>query len=429
MGRFILIASFTISVAAAQTGHYNFDEKKVPPYTLPDPLVLADGEHVRDARAWTDKRRPELLALFADQVYGKTPPQPAPLRTSEVFTDRKALDGKAIRKQVTLYFTPDNAGPQMHVLLYLPASPRGPVPVFLGLNFNGNQTVDSDPGILSNDVWVRDPADQSATGSKRMLHLPPDDRSRGANASNWQVEKLIARGYGLATVYYYDIEPDFSGGVQYGVRPTLLKDPESWSALGAWAWGLSRALDFLLTDKSVDPLRIALLGHSRLGKAALWAAAQDPRFSLVISNESGKGGASLLKRGFGETTDHLNSAFPEWFCANYKQYTGHPEKLPLDGNELLALIAPRPLYVASAADDLGSDPKGEFLAAVNAGRVYQLFGKKGLGVSQMPPVDTPIMHDIGYHVRTGKHDVTEFDWNQYLAFADMHWGEAKPPTK
>jgi hypothetical protein len=431
MPRVLLFLALALPILHAQPNRYNFDESKIPPYTLPDPLKMANGDRITDAKTWTEKRRPELLTLFEEQVYGKSPAAPIHLRTSEVFTDRKALAGKAIRKQVTIYFTPDNAGPQMHLLLYLPADAPGPSPVFLGLNFNGNHTVHSDPGILPNEVWLRDPADLSKSGQKnsrpqKMLHLPPDDRTRGASASNWQLEKLLARGYGLATVYYYDIEPDFIGGMTLGVRPALTPDPENWSALGAWAWGLSRALDFLLTDRLIDPKHIALIGHSRLGKAALWAAAQDPRFTLVISNESGKGGASLLKRGFGETTDHLNSAFPHWFSPAYKQYTGHPEKLPVDGNELLALIAPRPLYVASAMDDQGSDPKGEFLSAVNAGNVYRLYGKKGLGITQMPPPDQSVMHDIGYHVRSGKHDVTAFDWDQYLAFADMHWGVVSP---
>jgi hypothetical protein len=423
MARFLPVLALTC-LATAQTNRYNYDEKKIPPFTIPDPLVLANGDKVADSKTWTEKRRPELLAIFADQVYGKTPAAPPSLRTSDVVTDRKALNGKAIRKQVTIYFTLDDAGPQMHLLVYLPVSGKTPSPLFLGLNFNGNHTVNADPGILASDVWVKDPAVAPNTPNQKMLHLPPDDRTRGVNAVNWQVEKLLARGYGLATIYYYDIEPDFVGGMQYGIRPALTSDPENWSALGAWAWGLSRALDYLLTDKSIDPLHIALMGHSRLGKAALWAAAQDHRFSLVISNESGKGGASLLKRGFGETTDHLNGAFPHWFCPNFKQYTGHPENLPVDGNELLALIAPRPLYVASAADDLGSDPKAEFLSAVSASRVYQLLGKKGMGTNQMPAVDQPVMHDIGYHIRTGKHDVTEFDWDQYLNFADLHWGPA-----
>ena len=427
MVRFLLAFTALAFTALAQTAPYNFNEAKIPPYTLPDPLTLSNGLKVTDSKTWLEKRRPELLTLFADQVYGHGPAESAPLRASEVFTDRKALNGKAIRKQVTLYFTEDNAGPQMHVLLYLPAAAKSPSPVFVALSFNGNHTVDKDPGIAANEVWLRDPNDISGSPNRKWVHLLPDDRTRGQFAANWQVEKLLDRGYGLAVVYYYDIEPDFVGGMQYGVRPLLVRDPDSWSALGAWAWGLSRTVDWLFTDRAVDQRRIALMGHSRLGKAALWAAAQDPRFALVVSNESGKGGASLLKRGYGETTDHLNTAFPHWFGPNYKQYTGHPEKLPVDGHELLALIAPRPLYVASAVDDQGSDPKGEFLSAVNAGKVYQLFGKKGLGVTLMPLPDQPVMHDIGYHVRTGKHDVTAFDWDQYLAFADLHWGANQTP--
>jgi hypothetical protein len=422
LGPILLGALLFASPAVAQTNRYNFDETKVGPYVLPDPLVLASGQAVKDARTWTNLRRPELMAVFEDQVYGKTPAWTGELRYSDVAVDSTALKGKAIRKQVTVYFTDRNDGPRMHVLLYLPKDARGAVPVFLGLNFNGNHTVHADPGIIGNEVWVRDPA--STTKPPKMLHLPPDDRTRGSDAAAWQIEKILAKGYGVATVYYGDIEPDFVGGVGFGVRPAL-DHVEDWSAIGAWAWGLSRAVDYLKTERGVDSRHIALIGHSRLGKAALWAAAQDSRFALVISNESGKGGASLLKRGYGETTDHLNDAFPHWFNANYKQYTGHPEKLPIDGNELLALVAPRPLYVASAEEDRGSDPKGEFLAAFDAGRVYRLLGKKGLPSKVMPVVDQPVMADVAYHVRTGKHDVTVFDWDQYLAFADLHWGTRK----
>ena len=393
---------------------------QIPPYTVPDPLTLENGERVTDSRTWVERRRPELLALFEDQVYGKTPSGSPPVHTDQVAVDTKALSGKAIRKQVTIYFSPRLDGPQIHLLLYLPSNAKTRVGVFLGLNFGGNQTIDKDPGILPHDVWIKNPADG------KMIRLPPDDRTRGADAARWQVEKILAAGYGLATASYYDIEPDFVGGMPYGVR-SVLPDLDNWSALGAWAWGLSRMVDYLLTESAIDPKRIALIGHSRLGKAALWAAAQDRRVAMVISNESGKGGASLLKRGYGESIDHLNTAFPHWFCANFKQYTGHPDRLPVDGNELLALIAPRLLYVASAEEDRGSDPKGEFLSAANVGRVYALFGRKGLGTDRMPPVNTPLMHDVGYHVRAGTHDVTEFDWEQYLAFADMHWGRQNQP--
>jgi hypothetical protein len=413
MARPFACVLFLCSVSLAQ------NESKVTAYKMADPLILENGEQVTDAKTWTQRRRRELMAVFEDQVYGKTPAEKPATRTGEMVTDPKALGGKAIRKQVTIYFSPRIDGPQIHLLLYLPSAAKGRVPVFLGLNFGGNQTVDNDPGILTHDVWVRSPDDRT-----KMVLLPPDDRTRGADAASWQVEKIIAAGYGLATLYYSDIEPDFPGGTQYSVR-SVLPGADNWGALGAWAWGLSRALDYLQTEHGVDPMRIAVMGHSRLGKAALWAAAQDERFAMAISNESGEGGASLLKRGRGETIDHLNTAFPYWFCTNYKQYTGHPEKLPVDGNELLALIAPRPLYVASAEGDQGSDPKGEFLSAANVGHVYALFGKKGLGASQMPAVNQPIMHDVGYHVRAGNHGVTDFDWEQYLAFADMHWSKGK----
>jgi len=384
---------------------------------LPDPLTCSDGSKVRDAKTWNERRRPELLALFEDQVFGKTPATELPQRTSRVVVDPKALGGKAIRKQVTLYFSELDSGPQLHLLLYLPAKAGGRVPVFVGLNFSGNQSVNTDPGILSNDVWLKDPG-----GSGKWIQLPPDDRTHGSAAASWPVEKIIARGYGVATAYYFDLEPDFADGMSHGIRP-LFPDPEKWSAIGAWAWGLSRMADYLRNDRNVDPDRMAVIGHSRLGKAALWAAAQDGRFAMVISNESGKGGASPMTRREGESIEHLNTAFPNWFCPNFKQYTGHPEKLPVDGNELAALIAPRLLYIASAEGDRNSDPAGEFLSAVSAGRVYELLGKKGLGTNQMPPVNQPIMHDIGYHIRAGAHDLTAFDWDQYLAFADIHWGK------
>lgn len=386
---------------------------------LPDPLKMRNGEPVRDVRTWNEKRRPELLEIFETQVYGRTPSDVLRVHKGPVVTEAGVLEGKAIRKQVTVYFSERLDGPQMHILLYLPAA-KAKSPLFVGLNFSGNQTVQKDPGILAHDVWVKDPA-----GSGRTVKLPPDDRTRGGDAASWEVEKIVAAGYGLATVYYGDIEPDFRGGEPEGVRP-LFAGGEKWSALGAWAWGLSRIVDYLATEPRVDAGKIALMGHSRLGKAALWAGAQDPRFGLVISNESGKGGASLLKRPQGETIDHLNNAFPNWFNGAYKEYTGHPENLPVDGNELLALIAPRPLYVASAEGDLNSDPAGEFLSAASVGRVYALFGKKGLGTDRMPPLNQPVMHDVGYHIRAGKHDVTEYDWDQYIAFADLHWGSARP---
>jgi hypothetical protein len=416
----ILAVLLVCSTAKAQRQGVNYDEAKVPKYTLPDPLVLQNGERVRDARTWNKRRRPEILQLFQTNVYGRGPARPQRMTFEMSSIERQALGGKAVRKQVTIYFSGKKDGPKADLLIYLPSGKPKPVPVFLGLNFSGNQVVHSDPGIRLGEVWVRDQE------RKTMVRRQATDKSRGASAGQWQLEKLLARGYGLATIYYGDIEPDFVGGIRHGVRPLFYKAGQSspaadeWGAIGAWAWGLSRAVDYLKTDKDIDAKRIAVMGHSRLGKTALWAAAQDTRFALAISNDSGEGGAALSRRKFGETVKDLNTSFPHWFCANYKKFSDREDGLPVDQHMLIALIAPRPVYVASAEQDLWADPRGEFLAAVNAGPVYRLLGKRGLETDQMPPIHQPIMDTVGYHIRAGKHDVTAYDWEQYLDFADKH---------
>ena len=416
----IVAALLVCSTAKAQRQGVNYDEAKVPKYTLPDPLVLQNGERVRDARTWNKRRRPEILQLFQTNVYGRGPARPQRMTFEMSSIERQALGGKAVRKQVTIYFSGKKDGPKADLLIYLPSGKPRPVPVFLGLNFSGNQVVHSDPGIRLGEVWVRDQE------RKTMVRRQATDKSRGASAGQWQVEKLLARGYGLATIYYGDIEPDFVGGIRYGVRPLFdtagQSDPaaDEWGAIGAWAWGLSRAVDYLKADKDIDAKRIAVMGHSRLGKTALWAAAQDARFALAISNDSGEGGAALSRRKFGETVKDLNTSFPHWFCANYKKFSDREDGLPVDQHLLIALIAPRPVYVASAEQDLWADPRGEFLAAVNAGPVYRLLGKRGLETDQMPPIHQPIMDTVGYHIRAGKHDITAYDWEQYLDFADKH---------
>jgi hypothetical protein len=400
-------------------------------YPLPDALISAGGKPVTDAKTWRKKRRPEILDLFSGEVYGRTPRLFTGVHFKTNSVDRQALSGTAVRKQVTVYFSEDEHGPQMHLLLYLPSGANKRVPVIVGLNFFGNETVNADPGIDLPEIWVKDSAEAKPTyGGELLKHhkaLAPES-ARGVQAQQWQVEKILAHGFALATAYCGDIEPDFNGGMAFGVRKLFVKTGETqpgedeWGALGAWAWGLSRAVDYLRTDKDIDAKKIAIFGFSRLGKAALWSAAQDTRFALVLSNESGVGGASLYRAATSESIEHLNTAFPYWFCVNFHDYTGHPDKLPVDGNLLLSLIAPRPLYVASAEEDRFSDPPAEFLSAVKASKVYELLGHGGLGAHQMPPINHPLLDGmVAYHVRDGKHDVTAYDWDQYLAFAERHF--------
>ena len=408
------------AMAAVSTQEFtpNYDESKVPPYTLADPLAMQDGTPVTTVAQWRERRRPELLRLFAAEVYGHTPGRSIPVAT-RVDSVEKALEGRAIRKQITLTFGPGPDAPAMHLLVYLPAGTRGPVPAFLGLNFEGNHAVHRDPAIRLSTAWM-------AERYEGVVNNRATEASRGSEASRWPIDRILARGYGLVTAYYGDLDPDFDDGFKNGIHPLFYEAgqekpaPDGWGAIGAWAWGLSRALDYLGTDTDVDERRVAVMGHSRLGKAALWAGAQDERFALVISNESGCGGAALSKRIFGETVGRINQAFPHWFADTFNRYNEREQDLPIDQHQLLALIAPRPLYVASAAEDLWADPKGEFLGAFHAEPVYRLFGKPGLGVTEMPAVGTPVGATIAYHMRAGEHDVTDYDWDRYLDFADRH---------
>ena len=423
-----LVAAAGLSAAAQYPPDTNVDESRVPAYTLPDPLTMESGEPVGDADAWRRRRRPELLRLFETHVYGRTPGATADVTAGEVDVARGVLGGKATRKQVTLRFRRNGRELPVDLLVYLPANASGPVPVVVALNFRGNQSISADPGIRLATSWLpdRNPgvADNRAT-----------DASRGTAASRWPVETIVGRGYALATAYYGDIDPDFDDGFANGVHPLFLQPGQQrpadgeWGAIGAWAWGLSRMLDYLETDADIDARRAAVFGHSRLGKTALWAAAQDERFALAISNDSGCGGAAISRRRFGETVAHITRSFPHWFTPRFATYANREPELPVDQHQLLALVAPRPLYVASAAEDLWADPRGEFLGALGAEPVYRLLGREGLGTSAWPPIDTPVGGTIGYHVRRGGHDVTPYDWQQYLAFADRHLGAPRGESR
>ena len=417
-----MFVAWDVQPAGAQSKDVNYDEAKVPSYTLPDPLRMQDGAKVTDPQTWRTRRRPELVRLFEEHVYGRSPKPADNIRFEVTSVDTQALGGRATRKEVTVFLAGKPDGPKMDLLLYLPNGVSKPAPAFLGLNFYGNQCVHADRGIKLSTQWMR------PTKEMGIVNFHATEASRGCHASRWQVEMVLQRGYALATAYYGDLEPDFKQGWKMGLRGALSADgdrtvfkPDDWGAIGAWAWGLSRAMDYLEQDPTIDAKHVALIGHSRLGKTALWAGAQDERFALVISNNSGEGGASLTRRRFGERIHHLIRAFPFWFCGRYAEYDEKENALPVDTHELIALIAPRPVYVASATEDLWADPRGEFLAAKYAQPVYRLLGLPGLGVDDMPAPDQPVGDSIGYHLRAGKHDVTAFDWKQYLDFADRHF--------
>ena len=360
-----------------------YDEGNVPKFTLPDPLVMLNGDKVNDVDTWKQKRRPEILKLFETNVYGRTMiGRPDGMTWKVTAENRSDMNGIAITKTVTIYFTGKEDGPKMDVNIVLPASAaKKPVP------------------LIAIVEWAP------------------------------QKQLLLDRGYGLATFNAAQIEPDIkTGSYEKSVRKFFAKPdqnqpgPDEWGAIGAWAWGLSRAMDYIVTDKDIDANKVCVAGFSRFGKVAMWAGAQDERFAIVFSGESGCGGAVIVRRGFGETVKIINNKFPYWFCGNFKSYGDRVNDLPVDWHMLVAVMAPRPVYIATAEQDLWGDPRGSFLSAKYAEPVYKLFGEKGLGVEDMPPVETPVGNTIGYHIRKGTHNLTDYDWQQFLNFADRHLG-------
>lgn len=415
----ILVLS-TMTEADAQPAGFNYDEAKVPKFELPALLTATDGTKITTAEQWELERRPEVLQLFQQHVFGKLPEKLAKIRTRQR-SSSIAANGKAIRREVTVFFTDDNSGPSMDILIYTPADATGPVPCFLGLNFHGNHSIDADPVIHITKSWVRNDKSRGNVDHKAT------EASRGKSSSRWPVEMIVSRGYGVATIYYGDIDPDFDDDFRNGIHSITESDrgdkprnSDAGGSISAWSWGLSHALDVLEMDSLVDGKRVALFGHSRLGKTSLWGGASDDRFALVISNNSGCGGAALSRRAFGETVKRINTSFPHWFCLKHRDYNDNENASPVDHHMLLALIAPRPAYVASAEGDKWADPRGEMLSLFHAGPAYKLYGKKGLPSNTMPAVNEPIQTDVGYHIRTGKHDVTDFDWTQYMNFADKN---------
>lgn len=413
---FAACAWFAASTACAQGDQ---SRRPVMPSRLPDPLVMANGTRATP-QDWA-KRRQELLQLFTEQMYGRMPGHPAQMRFRVNAVDHHALGGKATRQQITILFRGKDDGARMDLLVYVPNQVKRP-PVILGLNFWGNETISHDPGIRISDRWV-----ESTRNTYVDLSCVKNNRAteacRGIDQQRWPVEKILHAGYALATAYRGDLDPDRKDGYEESIRsayPELARGGDNFSTIAAWAWGLSRAQDYLEDDHLVDGHRVVAFGWSRLGKAAIWAGATDPRFAAVISNESGAGGAKLFHDVHGETVQLLNERFPYWFCQNFKRYNGRDAELPFDQNEVLALIAPRPLYIASAILDENADPQGEFLGAMAVTPVYRFLGTTGLPTTEWPAVNQPVLGRVSYHVRSGVHSVTDFDWEQYLRFCDQY---------
>ena len=392
----------------------NYDEARVPRYTLPQALTMADGTPVGTPEEWYAKRRPELLELFETQMYGRAPERPAAEHFEVVSVDDGALAGTAVRKEIRIYFT-DGQEHYMTLLLYIPKQVQGPVPVFLGANFFGNATVDPDPGISYPD---------EAQIRRYALYT---QHPRGEKSGRWPVGMILSRGYALATFHKSDLAPDYDSAFSRGVFPLFYKEgqqypaPDEWGNISAWAWGYSRALDYLETDGDVDASRVATIGHSRLAKTALWAAVRDERFAMAVPNNPGCGGAAISRRCYGETLETIIRHYHYWFCGNFAQYSAREDALPFDQHELLSLMAPRPVYVGSGEHDRWSDPRGEFIALQEASRVYEFLGLPALGLEEMPgpwqPQQTGL---VGWHMRSGPHEITAWDWAQYLDFADKH---------
>ncbi|MBD3353158.1 MAG: acetylxylan esterase [Candidatus Lokiarchaeota archaeon] len=399
---------------------YRYLESKVPEYELPPLLIKNDGSKVKNSNDWYEFRRNELLNLLKTHEYGRSPKYSGGLKYKVIEHNELALNGLAIRKQIGICLHPDDEDSIMNLLIYLPVDDEKPIPLIVGLNFYGNQTIHRDRRIILPKTWIRNKESYGITNN-RATH-----DSRGVRSYRWPVEFVLKQGFGLATAYYGDICPDRNDGCDLGVNnlykteKNASRKVDDWGAISAWAWGLSRAMDYFEDDDDIDEHNIGVMGHSRLGKTSLWAGAQDERFSYIIASASGCGGAALSKRSFGETVKLINDRFPHWFCKNFEKYNANECNLPIDQHMLIALNAPRPLYVSMADRDLWADPKGMYEAMVEADKAYKLLGTQGLPDGHKLEVGKHFYGQIGFHMRPGGHDVLKSDWEHYLKFIKLH---------
>jgi hypothetical protein len=394
--------------------------------SFPDPLITFGGKAVHTPDEWFSARRPELKALFQYYMYGTIPPAPDSLRFVTRRIDRKALNGKATLKQVDLVFGTGSA-PVIHLMVAVPGGRTGPFPVFVGPNFSGNHTLLPDTNILITGAWMYD-------GYPGVIDHRATSAGRGGCTDTWSIGQSIDRGYAVATFYNGDIEPDDSTsrqGIRYHLLPKGLLNPgpHEWGAVAAWAWGVSRAVDYLMTDRDVDGGRIAVVGHSRNGKAAMVAAAFDERIALAIPHQAGCGGTSPDRGAVGESVKKINERFPHWFCGMFHSFNDCPERLPFDQHCLIALVAPRPILLTNAVEDTWANPAGQFEMLQQADKVYRFLGTQGLASAVMPETGVLANGNEGYFIRPGKHSMTPEDWKVFLDFADRHLKPVKGRVK
>jgi hypothetical protein len=406
----VVLCGFALTAGAVQSkeldSDVNYDESKVPRYDLPPLLVSAEGKRITTPEEWRTIRRPQILALFSNLVYGCVPEPESPIKTDfeVVKTDPKFMKGKATRKDVRIHFQNNKGQAEMLILVYVPNKANKPVPVLMMHSFDNTRS----PGFQEH----------------------PDEPGKSKNG--WPLGELLDRGYALVVVYQQDLVGHNEVEFQRGIVPLFYREGQSfpkaneWGVLSVVAWGAMWAMDYLETDSDIDHTRVAIMGHSKMGKAALWTAAQDERFAMAISAESGCAGAALWRRKSGETLEKMVTRFPYWLCRNAWKFVGQEDDLPVDQHMLLALIAPRPVYVFSGVEDRWADPRGEYLSAYRASEVYRLLGKTGLTSEASPPVGEPIIEsDVGYHIREGGHSVERYDWERIMDFADFHFRKRK----
>lgn len=390
----LIFASLLLLLTFVNATAQNYDEAKVPAYTLPEMLKTNDGRVVKDKKMWEETRRPEILKLFTDNIYGQMPQDYDSIRYAITNEDKAAMNGRAHMQEVAIQVFRVKKSVKIHLILFVPNNIQKPVPVFVLINNRGTDNTDI---------------------------------TRKIKSEFWPAEMVIDSGFAIAAFHVSELAPDQNETFMNGMLqlyPDQLTADNGMRAIGAWAWGASRVMDYFETNKDIDAKKVVIVGHSRGGKASLWAAANDQRFAICVTNCSGNTGAALSRRQFGERISTINKTFPHWFTNNYKKYNDQENELPVDQHMLIGLVAPRPLYATNASKDPWADPTGTFLALKAAEPAFNLYSIKSNLPSKPPGINQPIFKSqLAYHNREGEHNLTAYDWENFVRFAKYHFSQ------